>query len=123
MNSFLTEKSNKIGKNELLITSGKYCKVGTTLKLTKSYKNFREIVVYTGWDGNSTTAIPSGVEYHTLPSSLIVINRGFLIPCHAHGKLDGVINIKFTDETTIVIAASTYTGDGTTGIREIHGIY
>lgn len=107
----------------MLITPGRYCKVGTTLKLTKSYKNFREIVVYTGWDGNSTTATPSGVEYRTLPSPLIVIDRGFLIPCHAHGKLDGVINIKFTDETTVVIAASTYTTDEATGIREIHGIY
>lgn len=118
----LTEKCNKMGTEEIL-ASGNFSIVGTTITLSKSYKQFRKIILVSGWDSSgSDTKTPSGFYCHEY--TLLSKNwNHMIVPVFIHGKLGGCISASFKDDTHMIIDSSTFTASSDLGIRNVIGVY
>ncbi len=118
----LTEKCNKMGTEEIL-ASGNFSIVGTTITLSKSYKQFRKIILVSGWDSSgSDTKTPSGFYCHEYTLLSKKWNH-MIVPVFIHGKLGGCISASFKDDTHMIIDSSTFTASSDLGIRNVIGVY
>ena len=108
---------------EEILASGNFSIVGTTITLSKSYKQFRKIILVSGWDSSgSDTKTPSGFYCHEY--TLLSKNwNHMIVPVFIHGKLGGCISASFKDDTHMIIDSSTFTASSDLGIRNIIGVY
>lgn len=118
----LTEKCNKMGAEEIL-ASGNFSIVETTITLSKSCKQFRKIILVSGWNSSgSDPKTPSRFYCHEY--TLLSKNwNHMIVPVFIHGKLSGCISANFKDNTHMIIDSSTFTASSDLGIRNVIGVY
>ena len=84
---------------EEILASGNFSIVETTITLSKSCKQFRKIILVSGW--NSSGSDPK-TPYRFYCHEYTLLSKNWnhmIVPVFIHGKLSGCISANFKDNT------------------------